>query len=417
MNPTGALPSGLSFVHTLFVFLGACFAAFSLVLWAKESGPDGDSGKRHSRLAEGWQALSSTTWFAIPRRVNGWLVGRLGSWIRFGLEEADRGIAFGGMVFFLLFLVLPGLALINMLIGGSPFLVRYYLLLMAVFAFLNFSGEIKWMRSFNTLTSAFLDISLFIVIPVYVLRVFTEMSIHNVFSHAVLKSPLVAVFWYLAAYGVGMAFDTIVRYAGINIGTWPPARFVHGFLAVVPVAFVLTFLALLAGHLAVFDQNPVRSWTLLLVSTGVTALSLTTILGIMGMSGGRKTGVLGMTWALGLGLILSSVLSLAVAYGMHFGAREALTWSGATYVLVGFSPDGSRLFLSPDFWVMHLPFLPWFAFIGAIVAGFFGKGIALIIERISSDGLQVEVQARPYFASALLSATFAGVSWSISYLI
>lgn len=273
------------------------------------------------------------------------------------------------------------------------------------------------MRSFNTLTSAFLDISLFIVIPVYVLRAFTEMSIHNVFSHAVLKSPLVAVFWYLAAYGVGMAFDTIVRYAGINIGTWPPARFVHGFLAVVPVAFVLTFLALLAGHLAVFDQNPVRSWTLLLVSTGVTALSLTTILGIMGMSGGRKTGVLGMTWALGLGLILSSVLSLAVAYGMHFGAREALTWSGATYVLVGFSPDGSRLFLSPDFWVMHLPFLPWFAFIGAIVAGFFGKGIALIIERISSDGLQVEVQARPYFASALLSATFAGVSWSISYLI
>ena len=141
MNPTGALPSGLSFVHTLFVFLGACFAAFSLVLWAKESGPDGDSGKRRSRLAEGWQALSSTTWFAIPRRVNGWLVGRLGSWIRFGLEEADRGIAFGGMVFFLLFLVLPGLALINMLIGGSPFLVRYYLLLMAVFAFLNFSGE------------------------------------------------------------------------------------------------------------------------------------------------------------------------------------------------------------------------------------------------------------------------------------
>ena len=44
------------------------------------------------------------------------------------------------MVFFLLFIVLPGLALVNMLTGGSPFLVRYYLLLLAVFAFLNFTG-------------------------------------------------------------------------------------------------------------------------------------------------------------------------------------------------------------------------------------------------------------------------------------
>jgi len=51
------------------------------------------------------------------------------------------------------------------------------------------------MKFFNSITSAFLGISLFLVIPVYVLRAFTEMSIHNVFTHAVLKSPLVAVFW------------------------------------------------------------------------------------------------------------------------------------------------------------------------------------------------------------------------------
>jgi cytochrome c biogenesis factor len=85
--------------------------------------------------------------------------------------------------------VLPGLAFLNMLFGGSSYLVKYYLLLLAIFAFLNFAGEIKWMKTFNTLTSVFLGISLFIVIPVYVLYAFTEMSINNVFSHAVLKSP------------------------------------------------------------------------------------------------------------------------------------------------------------------------------------------------------------------------------------
>ena len=273
------------------------------------------------------------------------------------------------------------------------------------------------MESLNVLMSAFLGISLFLVIPVYVLRAFTEMSIHNVFSHAVLKSPLVAMFWYVAAYGIGMAFDTVVRYGGKNIHTWPPARFVHGFLAATPVAYVLTFMALLAGHLAVFDQSPARSWTLIVVSTGGAALSITVILAIMGMSGGRKPGVLGMTWALGLGLIGSTLLSISVAYAMHFGAKEALTWSGARYVLAGLSPDGGRIFLGPDFWVMHLPFLPWFAFVGVIAAGFLAKGIAQVLERVSLDGHQGGVQARPFYAAALLAAVFAGIFWSASFLI
>jgi hypothetical protein len=243
--------------------------------------------------------------------------------------------------------VLPGLALVNMLTGGSAFLVRYYLLLLAVFAFLNFAGEIKWMKFFNTITSAFLGISLFLIIPVYVLRAFAEMSIHNVFTHAVLKSPLVAVFWYLAIYGIGIWFDTAVRYCGKNTLTWPPAYFVHGFLAAVPVAFVLTFLALLAGHLAVFDQNPVRSWTLILVSTGGTALSFTIIHGIMVLSGGREIGVLSITRALAIGLIFSTVLSLSVAHGIHFDTKEALTMTASTHVLVGFHRTRAGFFSAP----------------------------------------------------------------------
>jgi hypothetical protein len=95
-----AVVSGLSFVHTLCILLSVGFAAFALVLWAMESGRKGSPDNVRRRLADGWWVLATTPLAVIPRRVNGWLVGRLSCFIRFGFEEADKGIPFGSMVFF-----------------------------------------------------------------------------------------------------------------------------------------------------------------------------------------------------------------------------------------------------------------------------------------------------------------------------
>jgi hypothetical protein len=418
---TGTLATGISFVQTLGVLLGAGFALIGLVLWAMETGPGTGVGTLRHRLAGYWRTLSRAPWSVTPRCVNGWLVDRIDGLIRYGFEQADKGMAFGGAVLVLLFIILPSLALINMLTGGSPFLYWYYLSLLAALAFLNFSGESERLKALNALAAVYLGLSLIAVIPVYVLRAFTDSSIYTVFSHAVLQSPLVAVFWYLAAYGLGMVLDTAVRFAGGNFRTSPSGRFVHGCLAAVPITYVLTFTALLAGHLAVFDQSPARSWTLILVSTGVTALSLSAVLRIMGLSRSEKAGSLGLVWALALGLILSTILSLGVAYFMHFGTARALSWSGALNVLAGLSPDGGQIFLGPDFWVMHLPFLPWLAFVFAMVCGFIGKAVAGAFGRVSGPGLPgaagEDTWARPFLTSAVLSGTVAAVFWGLAFLV
>ena len=60
----------------------------------------------------------------------------------------------------------------------------------------------------------------------------------------------------MAAYGVGLIFDAVYRYFSWDSKGSVSAKLVYGFLAALPVAYVLVFLALLAGHFAVFEQTP-----------------------------------------------------------------------------------------------------------------------------------------------------------------
>ena len=415
--------SGLDFVQFLVTVAGALFAASGLALWALETGSESGKANARHRLIDAWRNLGAMPWRKVPRRLTGWLVNKLERLIRAGFQDADLGVSFGGIVFALMFGVLPALALLNALIGGSAFLLWYYLSLVAVMAFLNFSGETGRLVALNGLASAYLGVSLIVVIPIYVLRSFTEMSIYGVFSHGVLKSFLVVVFWYMAAYGVGLMFDTVIRAFGRAPGQWPPARFVHGFLAAVPVAFVLTFLALLAGHLAVFEQNPARSWQLILFSTGFTALGLPVILSLMSLSapaaplsgeeGRNKASGLVLVFAYGLGLCVATGLSLALAYGLHFGTERALSWPEAANILVGLSAEGVRISLSPDFWVSHLPLLPWLAFSFAVFSGFVAKTGILAFQAVAGPGAPF---ARPFLTAAILCWLLALPLWVVAWL-
>ena len=415
--------SGLSFVQSLLTVAGALFATSGLALWAMETGPQSSNVKTRRRLIDAWRNLRVMPWRKVPRRLTGWLVNKLERLIRAGFQDADLGVSFGGIVFALMFGVLPALALLNALVGGSPFLFWYYLSLLAVMVFLNFAGETRRFVALNGLAAAYLGVSLIVVIPIYVVRSFTEMSINNVFSHGVLKSFLVVVFWYMAVYGVGLMFDTAIRAFGRSPGQWSPARFIHEFLAAVPVAFILTFLALLAGHLAVFEQNPARSWQLVLFSTGFTALGLPVILTLMSLSapaaalsGGEarnKENGLVLIFAYGLGLCLAAGLSLALAYGLHFGTERALSWPQAINIFVGLSADGTRISLSPDFWVSHLPLLPWLAFSFAVFSGFVAKTGVLAFQAAAGPGAPF---ARPFLTAAILCGLLAFLLWAVAWL-
>ncbi|MDA0306138.1 MAG: hypothetical protein O3B76_07605 [Proteobacteria bacterium] len=402
MTPTGG-QTGIVFVQTILLWSGVLMGAVSAGLWIADTGPVPKIKGLRRWLASSWVRLSITGWREIPKFMNGWLAGKLQTLIRFGFQDADQGVAFGGLIFALLFVFVPVAAAINFLFGGSPFLFFYYLSILGVLGLLNFAGEWEQAKIFSGLAATYLGISLFLIIPLYVLHSFTEVTIRNVFSHAVLKSVLVAAFWYLAAYGIGLMIDTALRFRGKNPGHVPWARFAHVFLAALPVAYVLTFMALLAGHLAVGDQSPLRTWQIILSSSFLTALSLPVTLSIMILSAARKIpgekgSGLGGTWAFGLSLMAAAILSVLLGYGMHAGTERAVSWQGAVNILLGLKADGGGAYLGPDFWVMRLPFLPLAGFCFIAVFGFICKIAIPVIRKVAGKGILLH---RPFLCSAL----------------
>jgi hypothetical protein len=400
-------PNGLQFVHTLLVLAGSLLVATAAAFWVLDTGPEDGLEETRRRWGEALRRLSAASWWHVPGCLTGWMASRLDAFIRNWFVEADMRIAFGSIFLGLLFVFLPLAASLNALIGGSPFLFLYYLSLLAALAYLNFAGETGRLRFLNGVAAVYLGISLIVVIPVYVLRSFTDATLNNVFSHGVLNSFLVAVFWYVAAYAAGLMFDAVLRFRGRDPKASALARFVHGFLAAVPVAFVLTFLALLAGHLAVFDQSPFRSWQLTLWSTGITALSLSLTLRLMAacsVNSERGGGGLALAVAYGGGLILAAGMSMALGVGAYYGTGQALSWGEAWNLMIGLTADGGRVFLGPDFWIMHLAFLPWLAFAGAVIYGFVAKGVILCFQFISSPD---NAAKQPFLVSAVSCAAGA----------
>ena len=101
-------------------------------------------------------------------------------------------------------------------------------------------------------------------------------------------------------------------------------------------------------------------------------------------------------------------LSLVLGIGAHLGEGQALSWADAWNILFGFSIDGRRVFLSPDFWLMHLTFLPWLAFLGAVVSGFVVKGVLIGVQFLTGP----DVAKQPFLISAGSCAAGAVLFWA-----
>jgi len=399
------MQSGLHLVQFLLTIAGAVLAALGLALWAMETGSEQGQSERRRRLSGNWRSLSQASWGDLIPCLTACLVKKSERLIRLVFQEADQGVGFGGVVIFVLFVFIPIAAALNALIGGSPFLFLYYLSLLVVLALLNFFGEFKGLRFLSSLAAVYLGLSFFIIIPVYVLHSFTDVTINYYFSHSVLKSLLVAVIWYVAAYGIGLMIDAWFRSRGVDPARSPTARFISQFLAALPIAYVLTFLALLAGHLGVLEQSPDRPWQLVVSSTVITALSLPTTILLLGF-GVRNRPML-PAWLLltvSLGIVYSAILALFAYTGTH----QDLSQSGILNVLIGLSPDGRGLYLGSQFWVIHLPFLPTVGVIFIILSAGMVKGVIRGLHVFSNHGA---IFQQPFLISALTCAGWAFLFW------
>ena len=383
----------------------ASFAAVLLVIL--EFGEARGRRPLHQWLRGGWRAVTGSGWRGLAEAFSRSYVDALNGIIRDYFEDADKGTVLSVLFVGLVFVLIPAAALLNLAIGGSPFLAKYYLSLLVVLVIFNFTGESRRLAVVNGAAAVYLGASVFLLIPLYVFRSFATVARIDVFPHAVPESILVAPLCYLVAYGAKLALDSFVF--GRLDGS-PPRAFVaavHGFLAVLPAAFVLTFVALLIGGTIDAASSSSLTWPYLVSSMAFTSAGLLATLLIMGWALSTTVPL-----ALAAGCVASvaagGVLSWALLFCGRLASTQALTGEEAFAVLLGRAPGTDRLQLGADFWVMHLPMVPAGVLVAGIALAWLAKAIALPVGLVLGPEY---AQRRPLLLAGAVCAALVALFW------
>lgn len=401
--------NGLEFIRAVFAGLAMISILAFAYLYLL------DLGTRHSHRSEligpgwgrGWRKIAAAGWGECLRCAAAWTAARAASLVSAGFINADRSSMVGLLFLGYVLVLVPAAALINALFGGSPALIVYCLAVYAAFAVLHFTSEVTWLRLINGLLSLFLFVSVFIGVPLYVLIRFTGHAQSNVFSHSVLESFLIAPMYFAACFGVKICVDRVLPLGGFEAGFENNgfSLFMNRFLAMIPISFVLFFLALLMGRLAVIEANPSRDWQSLIPALLWTSLSLPLTLAILSASM-RRAGAGPALMGIGLSAAAAAVLSVVQLHSAR------LSWIEAAYVFLGFTPDGARIYLGSDFWVMHLPLLPVLVIAAAALTAVLCKGVSAGLAAVG-DG---KGAVRPALAGGVLAGLFAVLFGGVAVL-
>ena len=359
------------------------------------------SGAAPGRLGGTWAKIASTPWPRLGRRAASTMLAVFDRAIERGFKGADETIV-GNVVFIgIVFVALPGLAIVNALVGGSPRLGLYCLSLAAVFAVLNFTGERGSLGGFNSLAALYLGVGFHVGIPLYVLHSFSDRLLKEVIDHAVIESLMVAPLVFILAHSGFALFGTI---AGRRTGPAVAIEPVAAFAAALPIGFVLTFVALFLGALAEAPESLGQSWSLLLAAMTCGATALPTTLGCLAaaLRSSRAGALVGA-------IVASLVAALALATILWWWAYQpaALSFDAMAATMVGLTPDGQRLYFGPEFWILHLPVLPAFVVLAGLGTAFSLKAIATLLDRLVSRGFAAR---RPLGATGLGLAIVAALA-------
>ena len=389
--------TGLEFVKSLFYVMALMIALGGTVVALQETGISGDTVMRR-RLGAYMKELKSISWTAIFRRTSVHAVRLIDHALRKYFTEADKSQTFSAFYIGLLFFALPVAALVNTLFGGSPFLIIYYLFLLAALVFMNLAGEVRQFRGIHNVLALVLGLSLLLVIPVYVLRSFTEVVLRDIYAYGILSSLPVAFIWYVAAYG-GMRASEIML----------PARTAANprnlFLFTLPIGFFLVCLSLFAGYLSISVRVPERPWALALAGIVLASASIVATRALIAASLEKAPGTIMAAYL--ASAALAAILSIGVYFLAFPDLTPPVTLSGAFNVLLGLAPSGDRISLSPEFWVMHMPFLAPAAFIVSLCLASVAKGLLAMIGVLGVKGENL-----PFFMVGSVCGTVSlGLTW------
>ena len=395
------------FIQSTLTVLAVVASVAAFLFVAFEFGEARGRRPLHQWLRGGWRVVTGSGWRGLAETFSRAYVTALNGIIRDYFEDADKGTVLSVLFVSLVFVLIPAAALLNLAIGGSTFLAKYYLSLLVVLVILNFTGESRRLAVVNGAAAVYLGASLFLLIPLYVFRSFATVARIDIFPHAVPESILVAPLCYLVAYGAKLVLDSFVfgRLEGSPPGALVSA--LYGFLAALPAAFVLTFIALLVGSTIDAASTPSLTWQYLVSSMAFTSAGLAATLLIMGWAHGAG-GPLAVTAGYVASMAAGGVLSWAMLFVGRWASAQALTGEEAFAVLLGQAPGTDHLRLGADFWVMHLPMVPAAVLVAGISLAWLAKAIALPVGLVLGPEYAIR---RPLLLAGLVCAVLVALFW------
>ena len=297
------------------------------------------AGAPPGRLTGAWRALAGVAPAGVLERPVLWLAHALERAVGRWFSHADRGDVANALFGSLFLVVVPLLAGVNALLGGSPWLITLYGLFLAAAVALNFSAEIKWLAPVNAALAMLLGAGMVVYVPLYVARSFTDAILGDSARHAALESLLMVPIWWFAAFAGYQAAAHMLTWLRPAWGSGAGARLLARFGAALPVALVLFF-----AVLAVAEQAGARPWaglaqSHLLLAVFSAALAFALALGILierPSAPGIRAPLTPLARLL-VALVLVAVLGLMVRAwsASHFAANSAAQWVVLPVLLPG----------------------------------------------------------------------------------
>ncbi len=207
--------------------------------------------------------------------------------------DFDRDAVFGAAVPVVLFMVLPGAALVNATLGGSPFMLICYLMIVgSIFLHMLLVGRAKSVTAVAAGSGAVLAL---VLLPYYAVWSLSSHMLTGAPAEGALSGLLIAIVLYAANAGVW----TLLHAGPDSTGDRLVHRFAGAVLAGLPIGYLLYWFVVLGLKISGADLEVVRGWgTLILFSLGV-AVCFGVFKEVLDAGGQRQRGKFTAAWGSG----------------------------------------------------------------------------------------------------------------------
>ena len=356
-------------------------------------------GRFRNWLVNSLATSEKTCWLDLPRlAINGFSTftfEMVDYW--FGLSE--KNYLPMGLFLLLIFFGLPMAILINFLQSDASWLLNFLGIIIIAFILLAFLGESKRVNAMSPALSVFIFAALFLFLPGYLFAVVNGRILLMPTGHALIGSVLIAPMLYLFCHSLLLVANSYLQQTSLQRTNQPIDNFDGGiiyrsillFIALIPINYMLTFGAFMAGHLGVASHSSEQNWSLLLGSLFFSGLSATISLLVFKSSTTTKSFFVSLIAGL-----ICAYLMLLVNF-IYDGITNPEI--GAFNVLLGKVPAGDIFALNSQFWVMHLPLVPFLLSLIIVVISYITKGIISIELQVMGGRL---IEGRPFVLGGIV---------------